>query len=412
MHSNLYIARQPILDYKDNIIAYELLYRDSNQSSNIKNDRHATVTVLSNVLNKFGVKNLLGDKKAFIKADKKFFMHDVVLYIPKEHFIFALQANMNFTQELEQRIMQLSEMGYLLAINDVILTKEILDKFSTLLKYITYIKVDINTPKKNLELLKDYKLTVVFTKVETHKMYDKAKEFNGDFVQGYFFSKPKILEQEKFDPNSLKVLNLCNYIMSESSIDAIVKKFEENHAISLQLLKYVNSGSFHFRQSISSVRQILTLMGRTPLTHWLMLMVYSTNPGNSAEQETESPLVQLLASRTNLMVEVSKQIEDSGVKDLSSKVYFLGVISLLDTLFNVSMDVILEELNIDSEIKDAITDGEGILGEIFMFAKNLEKFDIKAVEDFCDKYNIETEDLEKLTFDVIQSANEFENSRD
>jgi c-di-GMP phosphodiesterase len=90
MHSNLYIARQPILDKYDNIFAYELLYRDSKQSSNIKNDRHATVTVLSNVLNKFGVKNLLGDNKAFVKADKKFLMHDVVFYIPKEHFIFAL----------------------------------------------------------------------------------------------------------------------------------------------------------------------------------------------------------------------------------------------------------------------------------------------------------------------------------
>ncbi|WP_373002294.1 EAL and HDOD domain-containing protein [Sulfurimonas sp.] len=410
MHSNLYIARQPILDKYDNIFAYELLYRDSNQSSNIKNDRHATVTVLSNVLNKFGVKNLLGNNKAFIKADKKFLMHDVVFYIPKEHFIFALQANMEFTEALEQRIIQLSEMGYLLAINDVLLTKEILDKFSNLLKYITYIKVDINTPKEKLELLEDKDLTVIFTKVETHEMYDKAKEFKGDYVQGYFFSKPKILEQEKFDPNSLKAINLCNYIMSDSSIDEIVEKFEENHAISLQLLKYVNSGSFHFRQNISSVRQILTLMGRTPLTQWLMLMVYSTNT-TPDEQETESPLMQLLKNRTNLMVEVSKQIEDSGVKDLSSKVYFVGVISLLDTLFNVSMNSILEELNIDSEIKDAITNGNGVLGEIFMFAKNLEKFDIKAVEDFCDKYDIETEELEKLTFEVIQSANEFENSR-
>ena len=411
MHSNLYIARQPILDKYDNIFAYELLYRDSNQSSNIKNDRHATVTVLSNVLNKFGVKNLLGDNKAFIKADKKFLMHDVVFYIPKEHFIFALQANMEFSEALEQRIIQLSEMGYLLAINDVILTKETLDKFSNLLEYITYIKVDINTPKEDIELLEGIDLTIIFTKVETHEMYDKAKEFKGDYVQGYFFSKPKILEQEKFDPNSLKAINLCNYIMSDSSINEIVEKFEENHAISLQLLKYVNSGSFHFRQNISSVRQILTLMGRTPLTQWLMLMVYSTN-GTPDEQETESPLMQLLKNRTNLMVEVSKQIEDSGVKDLSSKVYFVGVISLLDTLFNVQMSVILEDLNIDAEIKDAITNGDGMLGEIFMFAKNLEKFDIKAVEDFCDKYNIETEELEKLTFEVIQSANEFENSRD
>ena len=111
------------------------------------------------------------------------------------------------------------------------------------------------------------------------------------------------------------------------------------------------------------------------------------------------------------MVEVSKQIKNSDVNDLSSKVYFVGVVSLLDTLFNVSIEVILDELNIDTEIKDALTDKAGVLGEIYEFAKNLEKFDIKAVEDFCDKYEIKTEELEKLTFDVIQSANEFEHSR-
>lgn len=410
MHSSLYIARQPILDKNNNIFAYELLYRDSNQSSDIKNDRYATVSVLSNVLNKFGVKSLLGDNKAFIKADRKFLMHDVVFYIPKEHFIFALQANMEFTEALENRIIQLSKMGHFLAINDVLLTEEIFGKFSNILKYITYIKVDINTSKENLKLLEGKDLIVIFTKVETHKMYDKAKEFKCDYVQGYFFSKPKILEQENFDPNSIKAINLCNYIMSNLSIDEIVEKFEENHAISLQLLKYINSGSFHFRQRISSIRQILTLMGRTPLTKWLILMVYSINE-TVDEKDTVSPLMQLLKNRTNLMVKVSKQIENSGVQEFSSKVYFVGIVSLLDTLFNVSMNSILEELNMDFKIKEAIANGEGILGEILIFAKNLEKFDIKAVEDFCDKYDIETHELEKLTFEVIQSVNEFENSR-
>lgn len=410
MNSNLYIARQPILDKYNNIFAYELLYRDSAHSSNIKNDRHATVTVLSNVLNKFGVKNLLGNKKAFIKADKKFLGHDVIFYIPKEHFIFSMQANMELTESLKKRIAQLHEMGYILAINDVLITKDVFEKFSDIMKYITYIKVDINTKDEELALLKDYDISVIFTKVETHPMYDKAVSCDCDYVQGYFFSKPKVLEQEKFDPSSLKAINLCNYIMSDASIDDIVKEFEENHAISLQLLKFVNSGSFHFRHNISSIRQILTLMGKTPLTQWLMLMVYSTN-GSINEHESESPLMQLLRNRTNLMVEVSNQIKKSEVEDLSSKVYFVGVISLLDTLFNVSMEVILDELNIDTEIKDALTAKVGILGEIYGFAKNLEKFDIKAVEDFCDKYDIETEELEKLTFEVIRSANEFEDSR-
>ncbi len=410
MNSNLYIARQPILDRHDNIFAYELLYRDSYTSSNIKNDRHATVTVLSNTLNKFGVKNLLNGYKAFIKADKKFLMHDVVFYIPKEYFIFSLQANMKLTDSLEKRVVELYRMGYILAINDTIFTQSILDKFSNILKYISYIKVDINTPRENLEILKDIDIKIIFTKVETHEMYDKAIECDAKFVQGYFFSKPKVLEQEKFDPNSLKAVNLCNYIMSDASINEIVKEFENNHAISLQLLKYVNSGAFHFRHNISSIRQILTLMGRTPLTQWLMLMVYSTN-GSHNDQNRETPLMQLLKSRTNLMVEVSKQMHDSHAEEFSAKVYLLGVLSLLDTLFHVEMDVVLNELNIDDEIKEALKGDGKKLSEVYMFAKNLENFNIKEVEDFCDKYDIDTDSLEKLTFEVIQNANNFEGSR-
>ncbi len=410
MNTNLYIARQPILSVDEEVFAYEMLYRDSNKSSNIQDDKEATVAVLSNVLNKFGVKNLLGDKKAFIKTDKNFLMHDVVFYIPKEYFIFSLKASMNLTEELVKRIVELNDLGYILAINDVLLTKEVLDSFSCVLDYISYIKVDINTEEKNLELLKDLETQVIFTKVETHELFDKARKNDAKLVQGYFFSKPKVLEQEKFDPQSLRAVELCNFMMSDASIDEIVLKFEQNHAISLQLLKYVNSGLFHFRHTISSIRQILTLMGRTPLTEWLMLMMYSTN-SNQSEKENETALMQLLKSRTDLMVEVSKQLKDTHIENLTSKVYFLGVLSLLDALFNTNIRRILDELNIDSEIKDAIIEGKGVLGEILNFAKSLENFDIKEVETFCQKYKINTQLLENLSLEVIRSANEFELSR-
>jgi len=410
MNPNLYIARQPILSSDGHIFAYEMLYRDSYKSSHIKDDREATVAVLSNILNKFGVKDLIGDKKAFIKADKNFLMHDVVFYIPKEYFVFSLKASMDLTDELKKRIVELGELGYTLAINDVLLCKEVLESFSPLLKYITYIKVDINTTEQNLELLKDIKMQVIFTKVQTHELFEKAKRYEAEFIQGYFFAKPKLLKQEKFDPQSLKAVELCNIMMSDASIDEIVLMFEQNHAISLQLLKYVNSGLFHFRHTISSIRQVLTLMGKTPLAEWLLFMMYSTKL-NQSDQESETALMQLLKSRTDLMVEVSKQLKDTQVHNLKSKVYFLGVLSLLDALFNTNIRRILDELNIDNEIKDAIVDGTGVLGEILTFAKSLESFDIKKVEYFCQKYKIDTQLLEELSLDAIRSANEFELSR-
>jgi len=410
MSLNLYIARQPILDCNKNMFAYELLYRDSNLTSEITNDRHATVTVLSNVLNKFGVKNLLGNYKAFIKADRKFLTHEVVFTIPHEHFIFALQPSMILDEQLVERITQLHEMGYVLAINDTIFDKDVLNNFSEVLKYISYIKVDAKTPTKNLKVLQDYNVKIIFTKVETHDMYERLLKYGCEYVQGYFFSKPKILQQEKFDPDNLKVIKLCNFIMDDNSIDEIVEEFQNNHAVSIQLLKFVNSGSFHFRHHLSSIRQILTLMGRTPLSQWLMLMVFSTSGSDSSEYQ-ETPLVTLVKNRTNLMVAVSKQIIKDNSNDISSKVYLVGVLSLMDTLFSVDMKKILNELNIDDEIKVALLNGEGLLGEIYEFAKDLENFNIEKIEKFSNKYSIDMQVLEKLTFESIQSATNFEESK-
>ncbi len=405
MSTSAYIARQPILDTRRDTFAYELLYRDSQLSSEITNDRHATVKVLNNALNKFGVKNLLGEYKAFIKTDKKFLMHDVVFTIPKDNFIFAMQANMQIDDSMRDRISELHQKGYTLAINDTLINKEVLENFSEILQYVSYIKIDIKSEEKNLQLLKNYNIKTIFTKVESYKMYEKAKSLNCDYVQGYFFSKPKVLIQEKFDPSNLEVVQLCNLLMSDASINSIVAAFEGAHAISLQLLKFINSGYFSFRNHISSIRQILTLVGREPLTQWLMLIVYSSSFEHGS---AESPLMTLVKSRTNLMVEVTKKIVKKDSQELASKAYFVGVISLMDTLFSVPIERILEELNVDDNIKEAILENKGILGEILTFAKSVENFNVEAIEEFSTKYNLKIEDLEKLTTEALRNANELE----
>ena len=44
------------------------------------------------------------------------------------------------------------------------------------------------------------------------------------------------------------------------------------------------------------------------------------------------------------------------------KACFVEVISLMDTLFSVSIKRILNELNVDDDIKEAILENKGILG--------------------------------------------------
>ena len=389
---NIYIARQPILDKNNETFAYELLYRDDKSKANIINSRLATVAVLSSTLNKFGIKNLLGDKKAFIKADEQFLLHEVIFTIPKEHFIFSLQLKGQVNRKLKSKIEELHALGYIFAINDSLVDDNTIHNYQELKDFISYVKVDINTPKDKIDTLKSLGAVVIATKVETDDMLDKAKESDIKYAQGFFFSVPKILEQEKFGSNEQNVSDLCNKLMQDSSIDDIVIEFEKNPAITIQLLKFINSGAFHFRQNLSSIKQVLTLVGRTKLTQWLMLMMYA----NTSDDTQNSPLMEQVKTRSLLMENVSNLI----AKDLSSEAYFVGVLSLMDVLFHVSLRAILKEMSIDKTIREALLHNRGRLGEIYLFVLSLEKFDEDEIEAFAKKNNISPEDLERLTLEA------------
>ena len=50
-----YVGRQSIFDAEDEVFAYELLYRNSEQNwADISNDNHATAELLSNVFTSIG----------------------------------------------------------------------------------------------------------------------------------------------------------------------------------------------------------------------------------------------------------------------------------------------------------------------------------------------------------------------
>ena len=390
MANNIYVAKQPIIDRENSIFAYELLYRDTESTSNIKNRKQATVSVLSSVINKFGVDDLLSRHKAFIKADEEFINHSVAGAIPKEYFIFSLQFDKKVSSKVIKKIKKLHDEGYTFAINDVVLDKTVIDNFKDILEYITYIKVDIQTPKENYSLLKDLDLEVISTKVENIDKEKMALEMGAKYLQGYFFCEPTVKKQEKFDPEVENVIRLCNKIMHDCSVDELVEEFERSPVVSMQLLKFINSGLFHFRQKLSSIKQVVTLVGKTKLTQWLMLMIYSTPRGEGVTNEV---LFERVKSRTYIMSEIAKKIDHSIV----SNAYFVGVISLMDALFSVSKRTLMRELNVDKEIKEAILKKDGILGEIYSFVLAFENFDTEYIEDFIEKHNISNEALEEIT---------------
>jgi len=121
--------------------------------------------------------------------------------------------------------------------------------------------------------LKTRDVKVIGSKIEDNAHYELAKELGCSLFQGYFFAKPNIIENAKYESGQLNILKLYNLLISDANIDEIAEEFENNYELTVQLLQFINSCAFHFRSRISSIHHILTLVGRQPLSRWLMLMI-------------------------------------------------------------------------------------------------------------------------------------------
>ncbi|MFT7002925.1 MAG: EAL and modified HD-GYP domain-containing signal transduction protein [Sulfurimonas sp.] len=407
---NVYLGRQPILDVKGDLVAYDILYRGSDKAANIGNDRFASASVISNILNKFGTNSILGSRRAFVKIDKKFLLNDIIFSIPKEFFIFSLFENIEMDERVVERLQQLYAKNYLIAINNVTLHEDKMLEFAKIYKELSYIKINLDgeidpNTKEMISELKSHDIKIVGCKIEDNSHCELAKELGCDMFEGYFFAKPNIMENAKYEASQINVIKLYNLIINDTNIDEITSEFENNYEITVQLLRYINSCVFHFRSRISSVHHILTLVGRQPLSKWLMLMIYAKSVRKISKQ---SPLMLMVKSRTELMENILKAVNPDVKSNALGEAYFVGVLSLIDTLFSVKLEIILKELNISDEVTNALLKDEGLLGEIYALIRDIEAFDTESSHIFTSKYNLGTHQIEDIVLKSMEEVTIFE----
>lgn len=410
--SSVYLARQPIVNTDEQLTAYEILYLDSQKETVISNDRSASASVINSILNKFGTRKFLTSNKAFIKIDEKFLMSDLIFTIPSDIFILSLFDKIELDSRVIERIEQLHEKGFSLGVNDTNVNEESILKYKNIIDKLEYFKINMNEgislkDKKFISQLKNEGIKIVATKIEDSEEYQLAQDLRCDLYQGYCFAKPQILENEKFDPSRFNVLKLYNMLLEDTNIDEITSEFENNHALTLQLLQFINSAHFNFRSKISSIHQILTLIGRKPLSQWLMMMIYSKSVTNDNQTP---PLILMVRNRTELMQNLLKSVKPDVKSNALGEAYLVGVLSLINAVFHTELSEILDNIHISDIVKKALLHDEGTLGILYKLVRDVEAFNISSIVDFSKKYNIKEEDIQELILKSIEDVNEFENS--
>ncbi|MGL5254877.1 MAG: EAL and HDOD domain-containing protein [Brevinema sp.] len=403
----LVLGRQAILDREQKTIAYELLFRNVENTA-IISDTDATAQVLFNTLNMFGSGNVLGSKKGFVNLGIDILRQDILDILPPNKFVLEILETQTPNEELIRRIKLLKGKGYTFALDDFILTKEEYDRWEPVIREVQIVKVDVlETPLKDLEnhidLLRKHKVHLLAEKVETPEMFRFCLSLGFHFFQGYFFTKPVVIEGEGFDPNTQGIMKVIKQVQQDQDIDEIEETIKMYPDLSISVLKLANSASIAPINTITSIKQTLALIGKRSIGQWLMLMLYAQNAPSDIGASS-NPLFLLAAQRGKMMEQIIRASGSAG-KSLTDESFLAGLLSLSDTLLHVPLEKILDELSVSKLIKDAVLNGEGAIGTALKMVIALETHDPDALERLMG--SVSAEEANKIALDAFKFSQDF-----
>src|ERR1700677_385500 len=182
-----YVARQPILDIRSRVHAYELLFRAGPETAFRGDGDMATRTMLDNTV-MFGLQKLTGGVPAFVNCTREALTEDLVHVLPPDMTVLEILETLEPTPELVDACSKLKAAGFRLALDDFIWH----EKVEPLVKLADYIKVDFSLSgpterKRLLKRLSGMKLVLLAEKVETPQEYRQACDEGFTLFQGYYF---------------------------------------------------------------------------------------------------------------------------------------------------------------------------------------------------------------------------------
>ncbi len=193
-----YIAKQPILDIQQQIIAYELLFRDSQHNVfpdvNADTATHKIITehILGSDINK-----LLGNKPCFINFTENALLKGLPFALIDKPIIIEVLEDVSPSPDVYNAIFRLKKQGFIIALDDFIYSEEWLPFF----KLIDIIKFDIHlTSFREIQLLQPvlekHNIHILIEKIETAEQFESAKQLNCKYFQGFLFAPPEVVLNE------------------------------------------------------------------------------------------------------------------------------------------------------------------------------------------------------------------------
>lgn len=396
---NVYVARQAIFDTNKQIIAYELLFRNSNINKFTPIEGlNPTLNVIKNSFSIIGLDKITEGKRAFINFDEALLKSGIIETIHKDCIVVEILETINPDDTIINCCKHLKTKGYIIALDDF----EYDYKFDKLMRYIDIIKVDFTLTKGKgrkeiMYRIRNKNIKFLAEKVETEKDYEEALEYGYSYFQGYFFCKPVIISGNDifiYKPTYIKLIKeLSSEVVDIENVENLIKS---DVSLSCKLLKIINSAYYSLTTRVKSIRNAIMIIGIDELKRWIFVMELKAMNKSSIEELTKISLI-----RGYFGEFIVREI-DFGVEKFD--MFLAGLFSLVDALANQPLDKVLNTLPVSQDIKDALMCRNNMMGELLDLIVKYERGTWEEVNILVKKMGLDREFLTNCYLKAIGSV--------
>lgn len=355
--SDFCLVRQPIFGTSGSLMGYEIRYTDSEEGQQ---------AFTQSLLN--GTFDLVrGPQPAFVACTRTQLIDNRFQVVDPASAILMLPRTMTADPEVIEAIVRYRESGGSIALDDI---SEIEAPSESLIAYASWARIDVHSDDEAAvgricdRLTQQQRaIKLLAHHIDDLSQYEVALQLGVDGFQGSFFSSPEPVPAAELPHSTVSAMRLMGLARDPNVND---RQLEDvlitDPVLTFQLLRLVNSAAVGMR-GVSSIGQALRLIGRNAFQRWLAVAVAASRKStNGVDQE----LVRQAVERGRLLEQLSGSAREPGT------LFLVGLFSLLDAVFRMTLPEILERVALSDDANSALLDRTGPYADALTFAESYE----------------------------------------
>ena len=337
----------------------------------------ATLSPTLEVLNMMGVDAFTIDQPVIVPVGGLALLGNLEAQCsqPPEKVIFLLNADAKPEEPYISNIIKLREKGFRFAFHNVYK----LDEYAPILKQGDFIFLNVSELDRFAldDMLKNLNrnlrnLTVVATHIESMDQFTKLKAKNIQLFEGPFYQSPLSKGRSEISPLKANLVRLINVVRDEDfEFSVITDIVQRDPALSLSLMRMINSPFLGLKQKIRTISHAVALLGQKEVRKWVTTSVSRSLGADRPNEITRLSLVRArfaenLARHFDLMIE-------------SQSLFMMGLFSVLDVILEMDMKDALKLVLVADDVSNALVNNSGKFAPVLTFIKQYEMADWAAV---------------------------------